>query len=191
MGGGHLTRPGEYAARPDPSHPMTEFYLLLQNALDGRPTFALPGCRVRFTPPEGRVYAEDMPGCCRFTSAEEEGLPQVLPPRRLPVLHCHLAVARDGAPAALLLAEEGSRRNYAVRLLPPFAVGIALPPVPDAYAALRLAMTEQDVFLADAAPARLAARWVESPAGKEWLHHPAMEQWMQRALAVAQRSRNR
>ena len=34
MGGGHLSRPDFGMPQPDPDHPLTEFYLLLQRGLD-------------------------------------------------------------------------------------------------------------------------------------------------------------
>mgnify|MGYP000778621420 CR=1 FL=1 len=34
MGGGHVSRPDFGMPQPDPAYPLTEFYLLLQHALD-------------------------------------------------------------------------------------------------------------------------------------------------------------
>ena len=34
MGGGHVSRPDFGIAQPDPAHPLTEFYLLVQQALE-------------------------------------------------------------------------------------------------------------------------------------------------------------
>ena len=42
MGGGHVSRPDFGMAQPDPAHPLTEFYLLVQQALDEAGCFALP-----------------------------------------------------------------------------------------------------------------------------------------------------
>lgn len=42
MGGGHLSRPDFGMPQPDPAHPLTEFYLLLQHGLDREGVFALP-----------------------------------------------------------------------------------------------------------------------------------------------------
>lgn len=42
MGGGHVSRPDFGMAQPDPAHPLTEFYLLVQQALDKAGCFALP-----------------------------------------------------------------------------------------------------------------------------------------------------
>ena len=42
MGGGHLSRPDFGMPQPDPDHPLTEFYLLLQHGLDKTGVFHLP-----------------------------------------------------------------------------------------------------------------------------------------------------
>ena len=42
MGGGHVSRPDFGMPQPDPAHPLTEFYCLLQRALDREGVFALP-----------------------------------------------------------------------------------------------------------------------------------------------------
>ena len=40
MGGGHVSRPDFGMPQPDPACPLTEFYLLLQHALDAAGSFA-------------------------------------------------------------------------------------------------------------------------------------------------------
>ena len=40
MGGGHVSRPDFGMPQPDPAHPLTEFYCLLQRALDREGVFA-------------------------------------------------------------------------------------------------------------------------------------------------------
>lgn len=45
MGGGHVSRPDFGMPQPDPAYPLTEFYLLLQHALDKAGRFALPADR--------------------------------------------------------------------------------------------------------------------------------------------------
>ena len=45
MGGGHVSRPDFGMPQPDPACPLTEFYLLLQHALDAAGSFALPAPR--------------------------------------------------------------------------------------------------------------------------------------------------
>ena len=42
MGGGHLSRPDFGMPQPNPDHPLTEFYQLLQRGLDREGVFALP-----------------------------------------------------------------------------------------------------------------------------------------------------
>ncbi len=42
MGGGHVSRPDFGMPQPDPAHPLTEFYCLLQRALDREGVFARP-----------------------------------------------------------------------------------------------------------------------------------------------------
>mgnify|MGYP006914193222 CR=1 FL=1 len=41
MGGGHVSRPDFGMPQPDPACPLTEFYLLLQHALDAAGSFGL------------------------------------------------------------------------------------------------------------------------------------------------------
>lgn len=47
MGGGHVSRPDFGMPQPDPAYPLTEFYLLLQHALDKAGRFALPALYAR------------------------------------------------------------------------------------------------------------------------------------------------
>ena len=42
MGGGHVSRPDFGMPQPDPNHPLTEFYLALQHALDKEGSAACP-----------------------------------------------------------------------------------------------------------------------------------------------------
>lgn len=46
MGGGHVSRPDFGMPQPDPACPLTEFYLLLQHALDAAGSFALPALQL-------------------------------------------------------------------------------------------------------------------------------------------------
>lgn len=48
MGGGHVSRPDFGMPQPDPNHPLTEFYLVLQHALDKEGSFALPALYAGF-----------------------------------------------------------------------------------------------------------------------------------------------
>ena len=45
--------------QPDPSHPLTEFYCLLQRALDREGVFALPALYAQFRAPARRIYADE------------------------------------------------------------------------------------------------------------------------------------
>ena len=135
MGGGHVTRPDFHLSGPDPQHPLTEFYLLMQAHLSRERSFALPGAYAAFQAPPGiPLFEEDIRGYCSFRSAPAPGHAEVFPPRRLHLLYDDLRVDASGAPAALVLTEESSRRTYAVRLAPPFW-GYSQPPLPDCTAA--------------------------------------------------------
>ena len=59
MGGGHLSRPDFGMPQPDPAHPLTEFYLLLQHGLDREGVFALPALWADFQAPARRIYADE------------------------------------------------------------------------------------------------------------------------------------
>ena len=48
MGGGHVSRPDFGMPQPDTAHPLTEFYCLLQRALDREGVFALPALYAQF-----------------------------------------------------------------------------------------------------------------------------------------------
>ena len=71
MGGGHVSRPDFGMPQPDPAHPLTEFYCLLQRALDREGVFALPALYAQFRAPARRIYEE----CTRTVYAV-----QLLPP---------------------------------------------------------------------------------------------------------------
>ena len=53
MGGGHVSRPDFGMPQPDPNHPLTEFYLALQHALDKEGRLALLPCTRAFRPRPG------------------------------------------------------------------------------------------------------------------------------------------
>ena len=63
MGGGHLSRPDFGMPQPDPDHPLTEFYLLLQHGLDKAGVFHLPALYASFRAPARRIYADEAAGC--------------------------------------------------------------------------------------------------------------------------------
>lgn len=158
MGGGHVSRPDFGMPQPDAAYPLTEFYLLAQQALEKSGSFMLPA-----------LYA---------------GLQA---PARMQLLYSSLQVQQDGTPAALLLTEECTRLTVAVQLLPPFVWEDPLPPLPDVPAALTLQLTMQDVMAIDTAPAALAQKLVHSTDGKCWLHHPKAETFLSERLALLQR----
>lgn len=64
MGGGHLSRPDFGMPQPDPDHPLTEFYLLLQHGLDKAGVFHLPALYASFRAPARRIYADEA-ACAR------------------------------------------------------------------------------------------------------------------------------
>ena len=59
MGGGHLSRPDFGMPQPDPAYPLTEFYLLLQHALDKAGRFALPALYARVQAPARHIYLDE------------------------------------------------------------------------------------------------------------------------------------
>ena len=154
MGGGHLSRPDFGMPQPDPDHPLTEFYLLLQHGLDKAGVFHLPALYASFRAPARRIYADEAAGCLTLSETADEGAVLLSAPRNLQLLYSSLHVEPDGSPAALLLTEECSRAVCAVQLLPPFVWEDPLPPLPDVPAALTLQLTLQDVEAIDTDPAR-------------------------------------
>ena len=185
MGGGHVSRPDFGMPQPDPNHPLTEFYLALQHALDKEGSFALPALYAGFQAPARRIYADEAAGYLTLSSTAGEGMTRLLAPGHLQLLYSSLHVMPDGAPAALLLTEECTRTVVAVQLLPPFVWEDPLPPLPDTPAALTLTLTMQDVEAID--PAALGRRLVERTEGKRWLHHPRVETFLAERVALFQR----
>lgn len=187
MGGGHLSRPDFGMPQPDPNHPLTEFYQLLQRGLDRAGVFALPALYAGFQAPARRIYADEAASYLTLTETPTAGSTRLLAPRTLHLLYSSLHVLPDGTPAALLLTEECSRTAYAVQLLPPFLWEDPLPPPPDCAAALTLTLTMQDVEQIDTAPAALEQRLCQSPDGKHWLAHPKVETFLAQRVALLQR----
>ena len=105
MGGGHVSRPDFGMPQPDPAHPLTEFYCLLQRALDREGVFALPALYAQFRAPARRIYADEAADFLALLPNEEEGASRLLAPAQLQLLYSSLHVMPDGAPAALLLTE--------------------------------------------------------------------------------------
>ena len=187
MGGGHLSRPDFGMPQPDPSHPLTEFYQLLQRGLDREGIFALPALYAVFQAPARRIYADEAADYLTLTETPAEASTPLLPARTLQLLYSSLHVLPDGTPAALLLTEECSRTVYAVQLLPPFVWEDPLPPLPDCAAALTLTLTLRDVEEADAAPRALEQWLCRTAAGKHWLTHPKAETFLAERVALLQR----
>ena len=186
MGGGHLSRPDFGMPQPDPAHPLTEFYLLLQHGLDKAGVFHLPALYASFRAPARRIYTDEAAGYLTLSETADEGAVLLSAPRNLQLLYSSLHVMPDGAPVALLLTEECTRTVVAVQLLPPFVWEDPLPPLPDVPAALTLQLTVQDVEAIDADPAALGRRLVGSPAGKCWLTHPKAETFLAERVALLQ-----
>lgn len=187
MGGGHVSRPDFGMPQPDAAYPLTEFYLLAQQALEKSGSFMLPALYAGLHAPARRIYREEAAGYLQLAAAPAEGLTRLLSPARMQLLYSSLQVQPDGTPAALLLTEECTRLTVAVQLLPPFVWEDPLPPLPDVPAALTLQLTMQDVMAIDTAPAALAQKLVHSTIGKCWLHHPKAETFLSERLALLQR----
>ena len=187
MGGGHVSRPDFGMPQPDPAHPLTEFYCLLQRALDREGVFALPALYAQFQAPARRIYADEAADYLTLSSDEEDSAIRLLAPAQLQLLYTTLHVTPEGIPAALLLTEECTRMVYAVQLLPPFLWEDPLPPLPDTPAALTLTLTMRDIEEIDSCPAALGHRLVCDKSGKRWLHHPRAETYLAQRVALFQR----
>ena len=187
MGGGHVSRPDFGMPQPDAAYPLTEFYLLAQQALEKSGSFMLPALYAGLQAPARRIYREEAAGYLQLAAAPADGLTRLLSPARMQLLYSSLQVQPDGTPAALLLTEECTRLTVAVQLLPPFVWEDPLPPVPDAPAALALQLTMQDVELIDADPAALGRKLVHTAQHKRWLHHPKADTFLAGRVALLQR----
>ncbi len=117
--------------QPDPAHPLTEFYLLLQHALDKAGRFALPALYARVQAPARHIYLDEAREYLSLSPTGREGDIRLLAEGSLQLLYSTLHVQPDGTPAALLLTEECTRATVAVQLLPPFVWEDPLPPLPD------------------------------------------------------------
>ena len=128
MGGGHVSRPDFGMPQPDPNHPLTEFYLALQHALDKEGSFALPALYAGFQAPARRVYADEAAEYLTLSPTAGEGMTRLLAPGHLQLLYSSLHVMPDGAPAALLLCLAVT----GLRLLEHWLPFHALPVTPEA-----------------------------------------------------------
>lgn len=187
MGGGHVSRPDFGMPQPDAAYPLTEFYLLAQQALEKAGSFMLPALYAGLHAPARRIYREEAAGYLQLAAAPAEGLTRLLSPARMQLLYSSLQVQQDGTPAALLLTEECTRLTVAVQLLPPFVWEDPLPPLPDTPAALALQLTMQDMMQADTDPAALGRKLAGTAANKRWLHHPKAETFLAERVALLQR----
>ena len=120
MGGGHVSRPDFGMPQPDAAYPLTEFYLLAQQALEKSGSFMLPALYAGLHAPARRIYREEAAGYLQLAAAPADSLTRLLSPARMQLLYSSLQVQPDGTPAALLLTEECTRLTVAVQLLPPF-----------------------------------------------------------------------
>ena len=187
MGGGHVSRPDFGMPQPDPAYPLTEFYLLLQHALDKAGRFALPALYARVQAPARHIYLDEAREYLSLSPTGREGDIRLLAEGSLQLLYNTLHVQPDGTPAALLLTEECTRATVAGQLLPPFVWEDPLPPLPDTPAALTLQLTMQDVMQADTDPEALGRKLAGTAANKRWLHHPKAETFLAERVALLQR----
>ena len=187
MGGGHVSRPDFGMPQPDPAYPLTEFYLLLQHALDKAGRFALPALYARVQAPARHIYLDEAREYLSLSPTGREGDIRLLAEGSLQLMYSTLHVQPDGTPAALLLTEECTRASVAVQLLPPFVCEDPLPPLPDTPAALTLQLTMQDVMQADTDPEALGRKLAGTAANKRWLHHPKAETFLAERVALLQR----
>ena len=187
MGGGHVSRPDFGMPQPDPAYPLTEFYLLLQHALDKAGRFALPALYARVQAPARHIYLDEAREYLSLSPTGREGDIRLLAEGSLQLLYNTLHVQPDGTPAALLLTEECTRATVAVQLLRPFVWEDPLPPLPDTPAALTLQLTMQDVMQADTDPEALGRKLAGTATNKRWLHHPKAETFLAERVALLQR----
>ena len=99
MGGGHISRPDFGMAQPDPAHPLTEFYLLVQQALDKAGCFALPALYASLQAPARRIYPEEAREYLRLAPQAGEGFVRLQAAVQMQVLYSSLQVAPGGAAA--------------------------------------------------------------------------------------------
>ena len=175
MGGGHVSRPDFGMPQPDPAYPLTEFYLLLQHALDKAGRFALPALYARVQAPARHIYLDEAREYLSLSPTGREGDIRLLAEGSLQLLYSTLHVQPDGTPAALLLTEECTRATVAVQLLP------------DTPAALTLQLTMRDVMQADTDPEALGRKLAGTATNKRWLHHPKAETFLAERVALLQR----
>ena len=69
MGGGHVSRPDFGMPQPDAAYPLTEFYLLAQQALEKSGSFMLPALYAGLQAPARRIYREEAAGYLQLAAA--------------------------------------------------------------------------------------------------------------------------
>ena len=87
MGGGHVSRPDFGMPQPDPACPLTEFYLLLQHALDAAGSFALPALYARVQAPARWIDPDEAREYLTLSPTEREGDTRLLAPGNLQLLY--------------------------------------------------------------------------------------------------------
>ena len=92
MGGGHVSRPDFGMPQPDAAYPLTEFYLLAQQALEKSGSFMLPALYAGLQAPARRIYREEAAGYLQLAAAPAEGLTRLLSPARMQLLYSSLQV---------------------------------------------------------------------------------------------------
>lgn len=92
MGGGHVSRPDFGMPQPDAAYPLTEFYLLAQQALEKSGSFMLPALYAGLHAPARRIYREEAAGYLQLAAAPAESLTRLLSPARMQLLYSSLQV---------------------------------------------------------------------------------------------------
>ena len=106
MGGGHVSRPDFGMAQPDPAHPLTEFYLLVQQALDKAGCFALPALYASLQAPARRIYPEEAREYLRLAPQTGEGFVRLQAAVQMPPVYFCLTLL-EAELFVLLSAEMG------------------------------------------------------------------------------------
>ena len=94
MGGGHVSRPDFGMPQPDPAYPLTEFYLLLQHALDKAGRFALPALYARVQAPARHIYLDEAREYLSLSPTGREGDIRLLAEGSLQLLYTSSQTAR-------------------------------------------------------------------------------------------------
>lgn len=119
MGGGHVSRPDFGMPQPDPAHPLTEFYCLLQRALDREGVFALPALYAQFRAPARRIYADEAADFLTLSPTKRQVLPVCWPRAAAAALFlsaCHAGWCARRAAAHRRMHPDGIRCPAAAAL---------------------------------------------------------------------------